>query len=414
MTEENISTDVILSAFKQDLEAKKLTTKTIDKHMINAENFYDFIEDEQMEPPHYYDALILSFLGDYYIRKYLFSSKSDVGPYLATFKKLADTLSKRNWISPEENIAIKDLCKEKAFFMHRFDTYETTTDFLDWTFENDPNVYHQTTTHTINREASSGLDVDDLLVAPLKTIDFDQPPFFDMFNVFLKNLDQKQRHKVTNGTQHLTRAFWKEFDETNGLNLFTKPTLNQRDIPPFHLLYVFAEAGDFFIIDGNFLIPTDFVTDYLNAEIEAQVAYVMEVFWHGVDWRLLDVANGEHLLGCLQVDQINFADILSAFPPGEAIKADHPLFKPLLDYTSHLRPTLDSFFLDVLPAFEPFGLVKLDYNNYTPVNPVSFKELSAITVTPLGHVFFSIFKDMADAFDDDDENDFFRLILDSL
>lgn len=412
MTEDNISTATILDAFKQDLEAKKLTTKTIDKHMINAENFYDFIEDEQMEPPHYYDVLILSFLGDYYIRKYLFSTKSDVGPYLATFKKLADTLSNRNWISPEEKTAIKDLCKEKAFFMHRFDTFQTTRDFLDWSFENDPHLYHQPTTN--NHEASSTLDVDDLLVAPLKTIDFDQPPFFDMFNAFLKVLSQKQRHKVTSGTQHLTRAFWKDFDDMNDLNLFEKPTLNQRDIPSFHLLYALAEAGDFFIIDGNHLIPTDFVTDYLNAEIEAQVAYVMEVFWHGVDWRLLDVRNGEHLLGWLQVDQINFAEILSAFPPGETIKADHPLFKPLLGYTSHLRPTLDSFFLDVLPAFEPFGLVKLDYHDYTPVNQLSFKELSAITVTPLGHVCFTIFKDMADAFDDDDEDDFFRLILDSL
>lgn len=413
MTEEYISTATILNAFKQDLETKKLTTKTIDKHMINAENFYEFIEYEQMEPPHYYDALILSFLGDYYIRKYLFSAKSDVGPYLATFKKLADTLSKRNWISLEEKIDIKDLCKEKAFFMHRFDTFQTTRDFLDWTLENDPNVYHQTTTtHTNNREASSGLDVDDLLVAPLKAIDFDQPPFFDMFNAFLKILDQKQRHKVTNGTQHLTRAFWKDFDEMNDLNLFTKPNLNQQDIPLFHLLYAFGVAGDFFIIDGNHLVPTGFVTDYLNAEMEAQVAYVMDVFWHDVDWRLLDVARGEHILGWLQVDQINFADILSAFPPGEVIKEGHPLVKPLLSYTSHLSPPLDIFFLDVLPAFEAFGLIKVTFN-YD--NQFSFKQFSSITVTTLGHVFFSIFKDMADAFDDDDDDDdFFRLILDSL
>ncbi|GEM00892.1 hypothetical protein SAMN05421839_1033 [Halolactibacillus halophilus] len=418
MTEEYISTATILDAFRRDLEAKKLTTKTIDKHMINAENFYEFIEDDQMEPPHYYDVLILSFLGDYYIRKYLFSAKSDVGPYLATFKKLANTLSNHNWISSEEKTAIKDLCKEKAFFMHRFDTFQTTRDFLDWTFKNDPHLYHQPTmNHKNNHEAASALDVDDLLVAPLKTIEFDQPPFFDMFNAFLNVLSQKQRHKVTNGTQHLTRAFWKDFDDMNDFNFFKKPTLNQRDIPCFHLLYTFAEAGDFFIIDGNNLIPTDFVTDYLNAEIEAQVAYVMEVFWHGVDWRLLDDHNGKHLLDALQVDRNNFAEILSTFPPGEAITADQPLFKPLFGYTSHLRPTLDSFFLDVLPAFEPFGLLKLDYHYFSPVNTVTFKELSAITVTPLGHIFFSIFKDMADAFDDDDdddEDDFFRLILDSL
>lgn len=121
MTKENISTDVILSTFKQYLEAKNLTTKTIDKHMTNAENFYEFIKDEHMEPPHDYDALMLAFLGDYYIRKYLYGSKSHVGPYLATFKKLADTLSRNNWITPEEKTDIKDLCKEKAFFMHRFD-----------------------------------------------------------------------------------------------------------------------------------------------------------------------------------------------------------------------------------------------------------------------------------------------------
>lgn len=172
-------------------------------------------------------------------------------------------------------------------------------------------------------------------------------------------------------------------------------------------------AGDFFIIDGNYLIPTDFVSDYLNAEIKAQVAYVMEVFWHDVDWKLLDVRIGTHILERLQVDRNEFANILSAFPQDEAVTADDPLLKPLFIYTSHLRPTLDIFFLDVLPAFEPFGLIKLDYHYYTPVNPVSFKELSAITVTPLGHVFFSIFKDMGDPFDDDDD-DFFRLILDSL
>lgn len=414
MTEENISTDIILSAFKQDLEAKNLTTKTIDKHMVNLENFFDFIEDEQMEPPHDYDELILSFLGDYYIRKYLYSSKSDVASYLATFKKLADTLSKRNWITPEEKTDVKDLCKEKAFFMHRFDTFETTNDFFDWTLDNHPNVYHQRLADNI--EHSGVLDVDDLLVAPLKTIDFDRPKFLDMFHTFLKALNQQKRYKVTNGTQHLTRTFWKDFDVTNGFGLFTKPTLNQRDIPQFHLLYAFAEAGDFFIIDGNYLIPTDFVMDYLHAETEAQVAYVMEVFWHGFDWQLLDVSNGTHLLGELQSARNEFAHILSTFPPGESIKADHPLFKPLLGYTSHLRPTLDSFFLDVLPAFEPFGLVKLDYHYYTPVKPLSFKELSAITVTPLGHVFFSIFKDMDNTLPDEDEDDdaFFRAILDSL
>lgn len=104
--------------------------------------------------------------------------------------------------------------------------------------DNHPDAFHQkTVNHPGNHEASRGLDVDNILVAPLKTIEFDLPQFLEMFHNFLNTLSQQKRYKVTNGTQHLTRAFWKAFDEANGLNLFEKPTLNQRDIAQFHLLY---------------------------------------------------------------------------------------------------------------------------------------------------------------------------------
>jgi hypothetical protein len=74
-----IENQKIIDDFRKYLESKKLSEKTIDKHVYNVE-FYinDFLLYEEPLKPHEGVNTIDSFLGYWFIRKALWASKTSI------------------------------------------------------------------------------------------------------------------------------------------------------------------------------------------------------------------------------------------------------------------------------------------------------------------------------------------------
>lgn len=99
-----------LNEFKSWLNEKDLTEKTINKHFNNAE-FYlnDYLN--------YYDVYSMekgldklnSFLGDWFIRKCLYASKTSIKEMAASIKKFYQCMQENNHVSLEN---YKSLCRE--------------------------------------------------------------------------------------------------------------------------------------------------------------------------------------------------------------------------------------------------------------------------------------------------------------
>ena len=117
--------------FKKLLKKAKLTTKTINNHVLNIDFFandfllrYEIIELK--------DGIIHidTFLGDYYIRKTMWSSKSATNLYVASFKKFYTMLYEKDIITLKELNELKDLIKEEKKYW-----IEQVVDY--WDMDND-------------------------------------------------------------------------------------------------------------------------------------------------------------------------------------------------------------------------------------------------------------------------------------
>lgn len=92
-----------LNAFENYLKNQGLTTKTINKHLSNVDfylndylNYYDIIKMENGV------SEINMYLGDWFIRKCLWSSKTSIKENAASIKKFYKCMSELNYI-PKEN-----------------------------------------------------------------------------------------------------------------------------------------------------------------------------------------------------------------------------------------------------------------------------------------------------------------------
>ncbi len=103
----------LLSEFQQSLTDKKLSTKTIDKHVLNVDFYINqfLLRDVLVEAK---DGVpfIGEFLGYWFIRKAMWSSVAQINENIASFKKFYTFLYERGDIDKETLDDLKDTIKE--------------------------------------------------------------------------------------------------------------------------------------------------------------------------------------------------------------------------------------------------------------------------------------------------------------
>ena len=123
-----------LKMFKKSLEEKQLTAKTIRKHVSNI----DFYLNDYLT---YYDEIIKmedgtqhigSFIGDWFIRKAIWASKSSIKEMASSLKKFYEYMSALGFVKISD---YQDMCYEikdnMDLYLENLEDYDNGTfDFL--------------------------------------------------------------------------------------------------------------------------------------------------------------------------------------------------------------------------------------------------------------------------------------------
>ena len=121
-----------LKMFKKSLEEKQLTTKTIRKHISNIDFYLNYYLT-------YYDEIIKmedgtqhtrSFLGDWFIRKAMWASKSSIKEMASSLKKFYEYMSALGFVKISD---YQEMCYEIKDNMDRY--LENLEDYDNGTFD---------------------------------------------------------------------------------------------------------------------------------------------------------------------------------------------------------------------------------------------------------------------------------------
>ena len=115
----------LLIVFEEWLKGKSLKPNTIKNHVFNVEFFAnDFLLRYEIIPVEEGSFEIGSFLGDYFIRKTSWASKSSIQENIASFKKFYTFLNEIGKVSTQELNEMKELIKiEKADWIKAVEDY---------------------------------------------------------------------------------------------------------------------------------------------------------------------------------------------------------------------------------------------------------------------------------------------------
>ncbi|MEI3598385.1 MULTISPECIES: SEC-C metal-binding domain-containing protein [unclassified Oceanobacillus] len=335
---------------------------------------------------------IIEFLGDYYIRKVFDSTKSDIGPYLTTFKRFAKFLYDNGDLREEDLTEINMVCKQKEYFHHRFETYFSSNDLEAWYFDNDLDHYLEEMERAYQLEESDALDVDPNFVRLLNERNVKAPIAVNAFTSFLEKIQQEKYVKLTSGRQNITRKFWQELDHALDLGLFTKPTLNQEDIGLFHFFYVAGNHLRLYRIKGNRLQPTEFLNAYQKLTDEEKFVLLMDVLWNQLSWRKVQPSNRGGRVELTQAKRANIAEVLSQFPVDKEIKLREDRLGVML-VNQTFQGITDHVFKYIMPIMEYFGLFQLKLR-YTGDNEQYYMGIDSIRINSFGLFVFNQLKKM--------------------
>lgn len=347
----------LIADFQAYLAAQNLTETTIEKHFLNISTFWEtFFVQYADTIEEFSDAAILEFLGDFYIRKFLFSNKRDIQPFLTTFKKFAAFCLEHEQIDEETYKDIIDICKKKDFFTHRFDTYMKTDDVFEWTFDNDPDLYEAEKREEQEHLLTTPIKRNDKLISVLEKHTGQAVSIIPIFRHVLGQIQTTSPFKTTT-RGHFPRSFWLEVDDAFTLQLFRKPSLNQEDIPLYQFLYQVLIHTGAIQVEKQKASPTSHLTDLLNLSDVALWSLLLDHAWSHISWSKLQPEKIGGRPEVSHVSRATYARILSQFPVDTPLKRPDPLLNELI--FEAFNATTDVFFLFVLPILEYCGLAKI-------------------------------------------------------
>ncbi len=128
---------IIFDHFYEYLKNKGLKENSAGKRTNMAAFFimdYLFVYDDAMNILNVSGDTIRTFLGNWYIRKFMNPSMPSIKSYLKSISDFFTFLNEKGFISKGELSEIKEVCRDKAWFEMRLKTYFEADgdDFYEW------------------------------------------------------------------------------------------------------------------------------------------------------------------------------------------------------------------------------------------------------------------------------------------
>ena len=128
---------IIFDKFYEYLKNKGLKETTADNRTGKVEFFvmdYLFVYDDAMSILEVSDYTIRTFLGNWYIRKFMDPKISTIKSFLRAISNFYEFIYKEGFITKEHLREIKEVCKDKEWFEMRLITYfeANSEEFYDW------------------------------------------------------------------------------------------------------------------------------------------------------------------------------------------------------------------------------------------------------------------------------------------
>nr|WP_311198823.1 SEC-C metal-binding domain-containing protein [Paenibacillus sp. YPD9-1] len=308
-------------------EEGKLKADTVDKHVDRMFFFTEAFLAQYDIPYSKLDGeTVVDFLGHFYIRKVMGSTRTEVTNYVSSLKRWAQFLQQESKISSEQYQDVVRVCKHKDYFLNRHDAYTGASEeweYEEWLNSNSLEAYleQQEQEEAQVETVEVSFSVDQSLLTMWRQAKAPIPPMIRDFQLFLQELGEAGKIKLTEARQHLPRKFWKQLDEKLGTGWFYKQTLNQEDIPVSQFMYQAALQLGLFTVSKQQGLATEHVNRYLALKEEEQLALLLDALWNKVDWESLQQSQMQSVdsdsINITQESRQEIAGILAAWPVNE-------------------------------------------------------------------------------------------------
>jgi hypothetical protein len=250
---------------------------------------------------------IENYLGDWYIRKVLNSTKSDVHPILVAFKKFFKFLYEKREIEKEQLEDILEACANPLKYIHRFETYfeldpESGTwdeDFEEWSAGYEDEIeedYEQP--YGVNEEINRAFLEDDLNMS--------KATILNDFQTFLNYISANNGMKLTAANSFIVRKHVFALNEMMSSPEELKSTANQPDSRTIHLFYNLSKTLDLCAVSTENTLEITPRKDIFGLLPPKEHFVVMfDAIWNETSWeKFLAPYSGGRPEGCKQEEEI--------------------------------------------------------------------------------------------------------------
>ena len=317
---------------------------------------------------------IENYLGDWYIRKVLNSSKSDVRPALVAFKKFFKFLYEKRKIGKEQLEDILLACESPQRYIRRFETYfelepESETwdeEFEEWLmgYGDEVEEDHERP-FEVNEELSRVFSEEDL--------ETNNTTVLDDFLIFLSYIVANNGMRLTPASSFILRKHLLTLNQLMSYPEELKSAANQPDSRTIHLFYNLSRTLGLFVVSAkNTLEITPRVDIFRMLSPKEQFVVLFNAMWNETSWeKFLEPYSGGRSEWA-QAQRGEIALLFSRCEPGEAY-----LFKEQLNQLGmEMAATEDEvvgyimvmgefiigvFAERIMPALKLFGLLDFGY-----------------------------------------------------
>jgi hypothetical protein len=229
---------------------------------------------------------IEEYLGDWYIRKVLNSTKSDVRSILAAFKKFFKFLYERGEIDKEQLEDIHSACEDPQKYIRRFETYfeldpESETwaaDFENWLMGYEEEIeedYEQP--YKVNEKINWAFSKKDLKSSKTTVL--------KDFQTFVNYISENNGIKLTAANSFFVRKHVLALNDAMSCPEELKNTANQPDSRPIHLFYNLSRTLGLFAVSAkNTLEITPRRNIFGRLSPNEQFVVLFDAMWNETSW----------------------------------------------------------------------------------------------------------------------------------
>ena len=283
------NTERLMKQFFQYLTAEKgLSEETASAHAHQSEFFATHYlrdyEDKSLLDVSGND--IESYLGDWYIRKVLNSTKSDVRAILVAFKKFFKFLYETQEIGKEQLEDILEACANPQRYIRRFETYfeldpESETweaDFEEWSMgyggEIEEDYEHP---YEVKEELNRAFSEEDL--------NSSNTTILKDFQTFLNYIAANNGMKLTAANSFIVRKHVFALNKAMSCPEELKSTANQPDSRTIHLFYNLSRTLGLFAVSAKDTLEITPRTDiFKKLSPKEQFVVLFDAMWNETSW----------------------------------------------------------------------------------------------------------------------------------